>query len=149
MELTRDYVKGLEARIESLQYTVGAMQNDADMARDVDLRVSDSYYRELADKEERLAAFEAELGNIWQRRPELVSAEWAEAFEEEEQEWEAMQKAGFYYDENEELCRRTEPRDMNIVRPGDVIKARGIVAMIDRILYQEHHEERKYEFPSL
>ena len=37
-----------------------------------------------------------------------------------------------------------EKRDRNKVRPGDVIKALGITAVIDKILYQEHHEATKY-----
>lgn len=147
--LTMEYVRELEERLDSANYECDKLNGNADATYDLRGEVSRSEMSKIEAAENVRDELLDELYTIWEEHPELLSEEMQEYFEEcdaEATEYEAYE---------EEMRKRAEAKKAEVVkrnevRPGDVIKAQGITAVIDRILYQEHHEEfvsRHYTTP--
>lgn len=137
MKLTKEYVMDLEEMLDSANYECDKLNGNADATFDLRGEISRSAMSKIETAENKRDKLHDELYTIWEEHPELLSEDMQEYFAEcaaEAAEYEAYER------------KLAERRDRNKVRPGDVIKARGITVVIDKILYQEHHEERRYEF---
>lgn len=138
--LTMEYVRDLEERLEAADYECNKLNGNADATFDLRGEISRSEMSKIEAAENVRDELLTELGTIWVEHPELLSEEMQEYFEECDAE------AAEYEAYEEEMRKRAEAKKAEVVRrnevrPGDVIKAHGITAVIDRILYQEHHEE--------
>lgn len=141
--LTMEYVRELEERLDSANYECDKLNGNADATYDLRGEVSRSEMLKIEAAENVRDELLNELYTIWEEHPEFLSEEMQEYFEECDAE------AAEYEAYEEEMRKRAEAKKAEVVkrnevRPGDVIKAHSITAVIDRILYQEHHEATKY-----
>ena len=143
MKLTKEYVRDLEERLEDANYECDKLGGNADATFDLRGEVSRSEMMKVEAAEAVRDNLLEELSNIWLEHPELLSEDMQEYFAE------CAAEAAEYEAYEEEMRKRAEAKKADLVkrdeaRPGDVIKALGITAVIDRILYQEHHEATEY-----
>ena len=149
MKLTKEYVRDLEERLEDANYECDKLGGNADATFDLRGEVSRSEMLKVEEAEKVRDSLLEELSDIWLEHPELLSEDMQEYFAE------CAAEAAEYEAYEEEMRKRAEAKKAEAVkrdevRPGDVIKAHGITAVIDRILYQEHHEgfvSRHYTTP--